>query len=67
MLSILREKHLYAKLSKCEHWTEEIWFLGHVISAQGIYVDHRRVKEVIEWDHLNTMTKIKNFVGLIGY
>jgi len=33
MLGILREKQLYAKLSKYEFWTEEVQFLGHVIFA----------------------------------
>ena len=33
VLEILREKRLYAKLSKCEFWLEEENFLGHVISG----------------------------------
>ena len=36
VLNILREKQLYAKLSKCDFWMSEIQFLGHFISAQGI-------------------------------
>ena len=35
-LQTLREKQLYAKLSKCEFWIEQVIFLGHVISEQGI-------------------------------
>ena len=31
VLKILKEKKLYAKLSKCEFWLEEVKFLGHVI------------------------------------
>ena len=33
VLGALREKQLYAKLSKCEFWMDEVQFLGHVISA----------------------------------
>jgi len=33
VLGVLREKQLYAKLSKCEFWMGEVQFLGHVISA----------------------------------
>jgi len=33
VLSILREKQLYAKLSKCEFWMTTVQFLGHMISA----------------------------------
>mgnify|MGYP001507129756 FL=1 len=32
VLNILKEKQLYAKLSKCEFWLTEVKFLGHVIS-----------------------------------
>jgi len=33
VLEILREQQLYAKLSKCKFWLEEVNFLGHVIST----------------------------------
>ena len=31
VLQTLRENQLYAKLSKCEFWLEQVNFLGHVI------------------------------------
>ncbi|XP_052734073.1 uncharacterized protein LOC128196625 [Vigna angularis] len=43
VLSVLREKELYAKLSKCEFWMKEVQFLGHVVSAGGISVDPAKV------------------------
>ncbi|XP_050890856.1 uncharacterized protein LOC127096313 [Lathyrus oleraceus] len=36
VLSVLKEKQLFAKLSKCEFWLKEVNFLGHVISSGGI-------------------------------
>ncbi|XP_047149801.1 uncharacterized protein LOC124821902, partial [Vigna umbellata] len=39
VLGVLREKELYAKLSKCEFWMKEVQFLGHAVSAGGISVD----------------------------
>ena len=36
VLQTLRDKQLYAKFSKCEFWLEEVVFLGHVISAEGV-------------------------------
>ena len=67
VLNILREKQLYAKLSKCDLWMSEIQFLGHVISAQGILVDPSKVEVVHQWERPKTVTKIKSFVGLAGY
>ena len=34
----LREHQLYAKFSKCEFWLDEVPFLGHVLSDEGVAV-----------------------------
>ncbi|KAA3480624.1 DNA/RNA polymerases superfamily protein [Gossypium australe] len=44
VLQILREKQLYAKLSKCEFWLREVTFQGHVVSTDGIRVDPRKIE-----------------------
>ena len=44
VLQILQERQLYAKMSKCEFWLEEVGFLGHVISQGGIAVDPSKVE-----------------------
>jgi len=67
ILNILREKHLYAKLSKCEFWMSEIQYLGHVISAQGIAINPSNVEVVLQWERPKTITKIRSFVKLAGY
>jgi len=67
VLGVLREKQLYAKLSKCEFWMEEVQFLGHVISAHGIVVDSAKVEVVVKWESPTSATKIRSFVGLVGY
>ncbi|KAL0322385.1 UNVERIFIED_CONTAM: Transposon Tf2-11 polyprotein [Sesamum calycinum] len=50
ILQILREKQLYAKFSKCEFWMEEIAFLGHVVSKEGVQPDPAKVKAIMEWE-----------------
>ena len=35
VLQTLRERQLYAKLSKCQFWLDRVAFLGHVISVEG--------------------------------
>ncbi|KAA3466363.1 gag-pol polyprotein [Gossypium australe] len=44
VLQILREKKLYAKFSKCEFWLKEVTFLEHVVSAEGIRIDPRKIE-----------------------
>ena len=36
VLETVRKEKLYAKLSKCEFWLNEVSFLGHIVSKEGI-------------------------------
>jgi hypothetical protein len=67
VLQTLRENQLYAKLDKCEFWLQEVIFLGHVISVEGILVDPRKVEAVLKWERPTNVTKIRSFLGLAGY
>ncbi|KAK7264749.1 hypothetical protein RJT34_32359 [Clitoria ternatea] len=67
VLEILKKKQLYAKLSKCEFWLEEVNFLEHVISQGGIAVDPSKVEAVLKWERPTTITEIRSFLGLAGY
>ena len=67
MLQVLKDKQLFAKMSKCEFWLEEVSFLGHVISKGGIAVDPAKVEAVQQWEAPKTVTEIKSFLGLAGY
>jgi hypothetical protein len=49
VLEKLRSNQLYAKFSKCEFWLTEVAFLGHVISAGGVSVDHGKVRDILNW------------------
>ena len=49
VLKILRENQLFAKLSKCDFWLEEVSFLGHSVSAEGIRVDLVKIEVVMNW------------------
>ncbi|GAU50683.1 hypothetical protein TSUD_410390 [Trifolium subterraneum] len=67
VLQVLKEKKLYAKLSKCEFWLEEVSFLGHVISSGGIAVDPTKVDAVMKWGTPESVSEIRSFLGLAGF
>jgi hypothetical protein len=67
VLMRLREPQLYAKISKCAFWLEEIQFLGHVLSAKGIAVDPSKVKDILEWNSPTKVHQVWSFLGLAGY
>jgi chemotaxis signal transduction protein len=39
-------------------WLEEIQFLGHVLSANGIAVDPSKVKDILEWKPPTTVHQV---------
>ena len=47
VLQTLRERQLYAKLSKCQFWLNRVTFLGHVISVEGVSVDPQKIEAVV--------------------
>jgi len=67
VLGILREHQIYGKFSKCEFWLDEVQFLGHVISTQGIVVDPDKIETVVKWERPQTVTKVRSFLGLTRY
>ncbi|KAL0448766.1 UNVERIFIED_CONTAM: Transposon Ty3-I Gag-Pol polyprotein, partial [Sesamum latifolium] len=67
VLQILREKQLYAKFSKCEFWMEEIAFLGHVVSKEGVQPDPAKVRAILEWEPPKNVSEVRSFLGLAGY
>ena len=67
VLQTLRQYQLYAKFSECEFWLSRVGFLGHVVSADGIYVDPHKVGAVANWEQPTTMTEVRSFLGLARY
>ncbi|KAL2246065.1 UNVERIFIED_CONTAM: Transposon Tf2-12 polyprotein [Sesamum indicum] len=63
VLQILKEKELYAKLSKCEFWVNQVIFLGHVVSGDGVMPDPSKVKAIMEWRVPKNSTEVRSFLG----
>ena len=67
MLEMLRERKLYAKFSKCEFWLDSLSFLGHVVSKDGVMVDHSKIEAVKIWVKPTNVSDVTSFVGLASY
>jgi hypothetical protein len=55
------------KFSKCEFWINEVPFLSHVISPEGIAVDPSKVRDVLDWKPPTFVHQVQSFLGLAGY
>ena len=43
VLNTLRSHQLRDKFSKCHFWSDEVRFLGHIVSKEGISVDPAKI------------------------
>ncbi|XP_073056884.1 uncharacterized protein [Primulina eburnea] len=67
VLQQLRDNQLYAKLKNCEFWLDQVTFLGHIISKDGITVDPTKIESVKKWPIPMTVAEVRSFLGLAGY
>ncbi|KAK8557933.1 hypothetical protein V6N12_010156 [Hibiscus sabdariffa] len=67
VLQTLRDKQLYDKFSKCAFWLNEVIFLGHVISTDGIKVDPKKIQSILDWRPLKNVGEVRSFLGLASY
>ena len=42
-------------------------FLGHVVFKDGIQVDPKKIKAIIDWPRPMTVTEVRSFLDLAGY
>ena len=66
-LQIMREKRLFAKLSKCDFWLKEVAFLGYTVSVEGIRVDPAKIEAIVNWKPPRNVTEVRSFLSLAGY
>ena len=55
------------KSSKCHFFKEEIEYLGHVVSGEGISINPKKVEAVTEWPTPQTVYDVRSFLGFVGY
>ena len=61
------EHGLKLKLSKCHFLQDEITFLGHEISADGMRLGTANLKAIAEMAPPKTYTEIQHFTGMTGF
>jgi hypothetical protein len=67
VLEVLRHNKLFAKMSKCSFAQQEIEYLGHIISKEGVATDPQKLDIIKQWPSPNTITQLRAFLGLTGY
>ena len=62
-----REHGLKLKPSKCDMFKTEINYLAHHVSKKGVLSSKNHLEAIAECLPLDTYTKVKSFVGLVGH
>lgn len=67
VLQTPRHNELYAKFSKCSFYHKLIHYLGHVISEEGIVVDPKNIKEIMQCPTPKIVEEVRCFMGITCY
>lgn len=67
VLQRLRKIGLKLKPSKCHFLPNEVTYLGHRGSADGISTDSAKIVAVQRWPLPNTVKQLRSFLGFVSY
>ena len=67
VLQQLAKANLYAQLEKCEFGKQEMQFLGHVVSGEGIKMDPAKLAAISDWPRPQSLSQVRAFLGLANY
>jgi hypothetical protein len=67
VLKKLEEHSWQVKMSKCDFAKQNIAYLGHIISADGVSTDQAKIDTVRDWPSPCSVKELRSFLGLSGY
>jgi hypothetical protein len=67
VLDILKLHNLTAAHWKCSFYQQEVLFLGHIVSAEGVRVDPAKVKAVKNFPAPTNASHLRSFLGMTNY
>lgn len=67
VLQILRDNQLVCKLKKCHFAQSTISYLGYIISEDGVRMDPRKVRSIVDWPTPKSVKEIQKFLGLANF
>ncbi|PNX96526.1 transposon Tf2-1 polyprotein, partial [Trifolium pratense] len=67
ILDLLSSNQFFAKFSKCAFAVENVDYLGHVISSNGVTPDPEKIQAILDWPRPRSLTTLRGFLGLTGF
>ena len=67
VFSQLRDADLKLRTSTCHLFQQQIVFMGHLVTEEGVSTDPDRVAAVLAWKPCRTARQVKAFIGMAKY
>ena len=67
ILRKLHQENLLVNLKKYPFMKEELVYLGFVISTDGLKMDPKKIKAIIEWPSPRSFFEVRSFHGLASF
>jgi hypothetical protein len=64
---ILRHHQFFIKLNKCVFGQQEVEYLGHIVTSQGVKADKGKIQSMLNWPCPTNVSELRGFLGLTGY
>ena len=67
VINRLKSAQLKLKKSKCSFFKKELYYLGHLLTAEGIKPQVEKVKAIHEMRPPTNPKGVREFLGMVGY
>jgi hypothetical protein len=67
VLTILQAHQFCVKLFKCSFAKQQLCYLGHIVSAQGVATYPSKIDSIQSWPTSTNFKDLRSFLGMAGY
>ena len=67
VLEVFKGAGLTLKIEKCEFHKSSVKFVGVIIFQDGVKMDPRKVKDIVEWGASTTLTGVRDLLGFANF
>ena len=67
VFALLKKANFKLKLKKCQFFRQEVNYLGHSITQDGIAPHPQKIQKIKDYPIPTTADEVRSFLGLAGY
>lgn len=67
VLELIIDAGLKLRPDKCDFLKDQIKYLGHTISSEGIQANDEKIQAIVDWETPQTVESLRSFLGLASY